>query len=128
MTDWLDNLGSYLVTQSIGTLGTDIFNNYMPATPDNCVTLYQSGGTAPDNVASWYNPGLQVRVRNTDQATGRTKAKTIIDAIHDKTFTSSTTLFEYVRALNDPYCLGLDANKRWEWTINFEITYSEVAI
>jgi len=37
----LMEIGAYLATKSIGTVGTDIFLGWMPDQPDNCIALFE---------------------------------------------------------------------------------------
>lgn len=45
----LDELASYMQTNGIGTLGTDLFAGQLPESPDACVALYEYGGLAPEH-------------------------------------------------------------------------------
>ena len=40
MATILEAIGDYLVTNSYGTLGTNIFLGTLPETPDACVAVY----------------------------------------------------------------------------------------
>jgi len=78
----LKEIGTYLATKSIGTVGTDIFLGLMPDQPDNCIALFEYAGSPPDLHWNGEYPGLQVRVRNKSYAAARTKIGKIMDELH----------------------------------------------
>ena len=47
MATILESIGDYLVTNSYGTLGTNIFLQVMPETPDACIAVYENSGSSP---------------------------------------------------------------------------------
>ena len=69
----LNDIGTYLQYQGIGTLGADLFLGLMPDQPDNCIALFEYAGSPPDLHWNGEYPGLQVRVRNKSYAAARTK-------------------------------------------------------
>lgn len=46
----LDALATYLQTQGLGTVATNIFLSRMPENPAVCITLYESQGVGPTHV------------------------------------------------------------------------------
>jgi len=118
----LEDVGGYLQTQGVGTIGTDIFYGFMPDASDNCITLFEYAGSPPDLHWGGEYPGLQVRVRNKSYATGRTKIEQVKNALHGLAETTlGATRYLLVRANQSPQSLGRDANGRTEWVINFTI-------
>ena len=69
----LTEIGAYLATQNIGTVGTDIFLGLMPDQPDNCIALFEYAGSPPDLHWEGEYPRLQVRVRDKSYAAARAK-------------------------------------------------------
>lgn len=47
MATILESIGDYLVTNSHGTLGTNLFLATMPESPDVCTTVYENAGSPP---------------------------------------------------------------------------------
>ena len=80
------DIAKFLETQAIGTVGTDIFVGLMPDSPSNCIAVYQYAGQKPQLGLDLEEQGLQVRVRNSSWATAMTKAKSIYDLLHEKTW------------------------------------------
>jgi len=118
----LREIGAYLATKSIGTVGTDIFLGLMPDQPDNCIALFEYAGSPPDLHWNGEYPGLQVRVRNKSYAAARTKigeAMTALHGLHEQTL--SGTRYLLIKARGSPEVLKRDANNRVELFVNFEI-------
>ena len=82
----ITEIGAYLATKSIGTVGTDIFLGLMPDQPDNCIALFEYAGGPPDLHWAGEYPGLQVRVRNKGYAAARTKIGEVMDKLHGLQF------------------------------------------
>ncbi|MBA1336730.1 MAG: hypothetical protein HPY66_3165 [Firmicutes bacterium] len=118
----LNEIGSYLQAQGVGTLGSDIILGLMPDQPDNCIALFEYAGSPPDLHWSGEYPGLQVRVRNKSYAAGRVKIGEIINLLHGLHETQlSGTRYLLVKARGSPEVLKRDASNRTEWFVNFEI-------
>lgn len=118
----LREIGAYLATKSIGTVGTDIFLGLMPDQPDNCIALFEYAGSPPDLHWNGEYPGLQVRVRNKSYAAARTKigeAMTALHGLHEQTL--SGTRYLLVKARGSPEVLKRDNSNRVELFVNFEI-------
>jgi hypothetical protein len=118
----LNEIGTYLQSQGIGTLGTNLFLGLMPDQPDNCIALFEYAGSPPDLHWNGEYPGLQVRVRNKSYATARTKIQEIYEelhGLHDQML--SGTRYLLIKARGSPEILKRDENNRVELFINFEI-------
>ena len=118
----LREIGAYLATKSIGTVGTDIFLGLMPDQPDNCIALFEYAGSPPDLHWNGEYPGLQVRVRNKSYAAARTKigeAMTALHGLHEQTL--SGTRYLLIKARGSPEVLKRDNSNRVELFVNFEI-------
>jgi hypothetical protein len=84
MATILESVGDYLVSNSQGTLGTDLFLGTLPESPDACVAVYENSGTPPSftmgtgGIVIDY-PMLQVicRAGREDYPTARDKAESI---------------------------------------------------
>ena len=118
----LREIGVYLQSQGIGTLGANLFLGLMPDQPDNCIALFGYAGSPPDLHWSGEYPGLQVRVRNKSYAAARTKigeAMTALHGLHEQTL--SGTRYLLIKARGSPEVLKRDNNNRVELFVNFEI-------
>jgi len=118
----LNDIGTYLQSQGIGTLGIDLFLGLMPDQPDNSIALFEYAGSPPDLHWNGEYPGLQVRVRNKSYAAGRAKIDEVRKALHGLHETElSGTRYLLIKARGSPEILKRDNNNRTEWFINFEI-------
>jgi hypothetical protein len=76
------DIATILNGDGVGTLGTDIFASKEPDSPDNCITIYNTGGL-PDECLSVTSDDemctFQVRVRNNSYVNGYV----VMDAIRD---------------------------------------------
>ncbi len=124
----LEALGDYLQTNSIGTLGTNLFLGKMPDSPDYCVCLYEYEGMAPmqsfgGNPYDVDMPRIQIVVRGArdDYPTARDGAKSIKDILSDITdVTLSSTKVLRVASLGSTIPLGLDDKDRPRIAANFQ--------
>ena len=123
----LKEIGAYLQSQGIGTLGTDLFLGLMPDQPDNCIALFEYAGSPPDLHWNGEYPGLQVRVRNKSYAAARTKIEETMKKLHGlHEQILSGTRYLLIKARGSPEILKRDANNRVELFVNFEIMREEV--
>jgi len=111
------------LTADIRTLLTTVSNVYigsMPATPDNAVCIYNTGGYARSLSGTFLEePTFQIKVRNTSYSTGETLCNTIKDLLHGKT----STKILMIEQQGDILDIGRDANSRPEFTMNFRVYY-----
>lgn len=123
---WIDDIGAYLQTNSIGTLATDIFYQGFSENSPNCIALLTAPGLPEkytlrkDQVLK--RPELDIRVRNVDDTTADSKATdiyTLLNLISNKTF--GNTRFKKIKALSDPFFLEQDENNRFIYAINFQL-------
>ncbi len=118
----LKEIGTYLQSQGIGTLGDNLFLGQMPDQPDNCIALFEYAGSPPDLHWAGEYPGLQVRVRNKSYAAARAKIGEIakeLHGLHEQML--SGTRYLLIKARGSPEILKRDANNRVELVLNFEI-------
>lgn len=120
----LDEIGARLQSQSLGTVGTDIFLGRLPETPDNGIAIISYPGSEPlhtfgtDNWAG--RPRFQVKVRNTSFAAAETKAGQCVTALSFVEVVISGTRYLRCSALQDPFQLSHDQNERAVFAVNFE--------
>lgn len=107
------------LTSEIKTLLTSVTGVYigqMPASPDNAVCIYNTGGYRRSLSGTMVEePTFMIKVRNTSYATGETLCNTIKDLLHGKT-TTSVLMIEQQGDIQD---IGRDTNNRQEFTMNF---------
>jgi hypothetical protein len=108
----------------IGTFGTNIFVSEEPKNPNDCVTIYDTGGSGDAAFADieLYQPTIQVRVRNKTYPLAYAKQEQIRDAlIIPITFTINSAVYLGIWLQSDIISLGRDDNNRYILTANYRI-------
>lgn len=74
-------IAQILQNEGVGTFATDIFVSQEPGNPDNCITLYNTGGLPDGCLSRTERSGeihtFQVRVRNNDYLTAHAKMEAV---------------------------------------------------
>jgi hypothetical protein len=128
----LDEIGGFLQTNNVGTLGSTLFLGLMPDQPDDCVSLFEYAGNPPDLHWNGEYPSLQVRARSKDYISARSKLEDVINLLHklcdqklppsDESVNSGCgTRYLLIKARGSPEILKRDSNGRVELFVNFEI-------
>ena len=114
-----------IADSSLGLVfGTDLFCFKQPDEPDQCVTLYDTGGFAPNPSYRYDRPTIQVRVRG-DQNGYRAAydlandIKETLRAIHNETINSTRYIGIWIQS--DIFSNGYDEKNRPELTFNVRI-------
>lgn len=120
-------MGDYLVTNSYGTLGTNIFLGTMPETPDTCVAVYESAGSPPRFTMGSGgividSPMIQVlcRAGREDYPTARDKAENIRNTLASVLeSTISSVHIMRIEPMGGVNPLGVDGKYRPLVSVNF---------
>ena len=118
----LDDIGTELTTAGVvgGATGWTLAKAFEPPTPDQVVTLYETGGGLPDQTdgTKYDLPTFQVRVRGDEfgYEDARTKMGDVFDALNDATISGYVFVFA---AQSGPISLGHDGATRPLLTLNF---------
>lgn len=118
----IEEIANYLVNLGMGTMGSNIFLGHLPPSPDNAITVLDTGGVEPDRELPIDNPTFQVIVRNTDYETGYNNLLAIKEALHKKAnwqIYENGKYYYYIFALSNGGHIGRDDNGRDEFSINF---------
>lgn len=118
----IDDIASYLQTNSIGTVGTNIFKSYLP---DNglsvAIGVFDTGGTLPDvDLLELKKRTFQIFVKSTTYSAGAQKIDDIRDLLHGKlALTVGSTHFLRIHALSEGGHIGKNEAGVHEFSINF---------
>jgi|TARA_R110002020_G_scaffold2230_4_gene10432 hypothetical protein len=122
----LTDISARLDSQGRGTRGTDIFVARSPSSPDNVIVIYEFMGQEPYNTMGpsgtapyVKRPRFQVVVRNTSYASAQTLADQVYSDLHWFKGTIGSTSYLLIRALNQPFSMGEDENKRAQLACNY---------
>ena len=123
-TPFIEELVDYLVTQSIGTKGTDLFFDHMPDVAGTIVCLYDTGGTPPPAELPQRTPTVMVQVRSAkteEYSDARLLAAKIHNLFHGMiSVTLTNNHIETARAFGLPQSIGQDKNQRHLVSANYE--------
>lgn len=104
--------------------GVDLFIGDMPETPNECVALFDTGGSET-TVGPYYRSSVQILLRG--EVGGYSE-------VHDRAFSINALLYGYsgvptssslyytgIWSLGDPFYIGVDEENRPLFSINFRI-------
>ena len=125
----LDEIGSYLASGGVGTLGTDLFLGQLPDSPDAAVVVFETGGmgsvhtmsTGPGNAIA-ERPRVQVVARAATYSAARTKAHDVfllLDGLRARTLGS--TRYLWGQGVQSPFLLERDQANRTKIACNYEL-------
>jgi hypothetical protein len=126
MTAVQETIATYLQTGAYGTLATDLFIDFMPPSPINCIAVTAYGGPPPvrgiGQTSRLYDiVRVQVKVRNSDPGT----ALANIESIYTYLEGSRPSGIIFVRAVNSRgLYLGKDSNNATTYSLNFEVLFA----
>ena len=118
------DIADYLAGLGYGTVGTDIFYGNYPASPDNCICIFQSGGQKPWPWESLEYPGITIIVRNSGPDDARTTADEIFKDLAGLThITINGRNYHGIEAQSSPADAGVDPDTvRKIFTLAFIVT------
>ena len=122
----LEDISLRLDTQGRGTRGTNLFISRSPDSPDNVVVVWEFMGQEPYNTMGpsgtapyVKRPRFQIVVRNTSYASAQTLADQIFTDLHWFSGTIDSTDYLLIRALDQPFSIGEDENRRAQLACNY---------
>lgn len=116
-----DDVRNYLIANGISA--ASIFVGHEPDEPDACVTVYDTGGEAPDPKFALDNPTVQVRTRDTSYMDAYWKARSIQDILLGcgQFSGNESNLYVGVTANTGIIVLERDSQNRTICVINFNV-------
>ena len=125
--DIVEMIESYGESSGIDlTYGTNLFIGKEPATPKECVTVFDYGGFPPeltfDGASGYEFPSVQIRLRGTKYTTGWNLINSIKDALHGQSHTTvNSTLYTVINCSSGPALLDWDDNGLPRFVCSFNI-------
>lgn len=130
MAEVADVLATYLQAQGLGTIGTDIYIDWMPDSADALISVYRLPGVGPSYFMDTSHPVNQSRVQvftrgvPADYQTPRTKAGQVAALFHPLVgVTLSGMRFLACSATDDPHLVERDSKERCLFTQFWEVTH-----
>lgn len=104
------------------TFGTDMFVGAMPDTPDECISIIDTGGQEPDK-GPYEKATVQIMVRAGvgEYLVGYALAKAVQGALHEYYGQPDSSSFYYtgIWTTGEPFYLGTDTRGRSLFSLNF---------
>lgn len=127
---WLEDIGNYLHTQNVGTVGTDIFYNGFHVGATNCITLLDQPGRGENVTLSkdmeLERPELGIRIINSSSKSAKTKAEEIYNLLNLKVNTViGSTHFKRIEAISPPFLVSNSLTEGTIYSINFLLQISK---
>lgn len=112
------------------TFATDVFVGSEPASPENCVTIFDTPGFPPQLTfkkgENYFYPSIQIRVRNKIYIGGWALINEIKEFLHGRgPETINGTLYTAMICSGEPALLDWDDNERARFVVNFELQRRE---
>ena len=125
-----DVLATHLQTQAVGALGTSLFIDYMPDSPDAQVAVFELAGLGPSYVLDKGEPLVQTRVQvfargaARDYQGPRQKATDVAAALRPIMGTTLSGLrIVEMSATDNPHLHERDGKERVVFTQFWEVTH-----
>lgn len=108
------------------TFATDLFVGKEPSSPDNCVTIFDTPGGAPqltlNKTEKYFYQSIQIRVRNNSYLQAFSLAEQIEEELQGLAHeTVNGTYYSLIQTMGSPFLLDWDKNNRVRVVINFNI-------
>ncbi len=122
MSDSATDIADYLDQLALGTIGADLFAHNEPPMPNDCVTVYNTGGFAGDYEIDFFRPTIQIRTRNVDPRAGFNRLTEIaLSLSFPISFEVNGTRYIGVSPVGDMEPIGQDDRNRFITVQNFQI-------
>ena len=118
----ISEVATYLQSQGLGTVGTNIFYSYMPDSVAPCIGVFDTGGAEPDRYIPTKEPTFQIFIRSTSYAEGKAKLDSVRSALHQQKNTllsSGEIYFYFIFAISEGGHLGRNPAGQDEFSMNF---------
>lgn len=111
---------------AIATFGQDLFVGGLPATPDDCISLFEYGGEPPERVKARASPVMeyprfQVLVRARRYPDARELAEEVYQTLEGFSGLVGQTSYAWIRSLQSPFFLDRDEGGRTRIACNYRV-------
>lgn len=124
LPDYIKDIADFLQSNSIGTLGTDVFIGGFD-TPPNCVSVNAVTGSGQQTSLGGdvlYQPELNIGVRDRSGRAAELKARSIHTLLNLQTNRMiGSTRFQRIEAIADPLFVSKSEQEGTIYSINFHL-------
>lgn len=124
MGDLLEQIINYIIAGNLATAkDVDIFKDYSPDEPGNCIIVYEYTGSRPAHMTDMSVRSIQIVCRNTKAVNAKSLAWQVYKLLYkeDKFITFGTRKC-LIALRNTPVKTGVDEKNRLLWAFNVAIT------
>jgi hypothetical protein len=124
MNDLLLDVINYIIAQGCATKkDVDIFKDYSPDSPDECVIIYEYNGSAPAPFTEVSVRSIQIVVRGFKSQACKALSWKIFKTLHPENKMMNIGTRKCIIAnRNTPGKIGVDENRRYLYAFNLGIT------
>ena len=127
-----EDIKNFLVNAGLGlTFASNLFIGKEPATPDNCVTIFDTPGASPevfyDKTQNLDYPAIQIRVRNKSYIAGWNLINNIKEVLHNIGNTIiGDSEYLLIQCSQEPALLEWDDSNRVKLVISFDLIRTKI--
>lgn len=124
MGDLLDDIIQYIIANSLANKkDSDIFKDYSPKEPDNCIIVYEYAGSSPAPFTDISVRSIQIVCRAKDNKIAKPKCWSIYKLFHKEDLMIQLNARKCIIEMrNTPIKIGVDEQNRNLWAFNFALT------
>ena len=126
MAELTRDVATYCVSLGLVTgIGEDIFLDFLPASPDDVVSVNEYAGPTPPRGIKTLDRNIQIRIRSQNYALARQRAWAFFNALdnpEDPILNYTADRWSVTWAKQTPASIGRDESGRSEFTFNLGIT------
>ena len=125
----IEDLAVYVQTGGHGTIGTDLFRDHLPESPDACIAILSAPGGPSEwafgsEALKWERPNVSIWIRKArfEKDLCRTFANTVYRYVgRIQAETINGTVYHFAHMLGAPFWLKDDQNERPIFIMNVEL-------
>lgn len=117
----INDIADYICANISGqTKGENVYKAFQPDTPDDCITIIDTGGALPNRYIPTADPSFQVLVRASEYGDAQSLVDSLVDLLHQKVGSTIGSHYYYsIFLLGEPGYIGRDDKDRYEFSMNF---------
>jgi hypothetical protein len=125
-----DSIAKYLQSLNVGKINKDIFIDFQPDEPDDCITIYNSSAPVLEesNGLNIDNAGIQILIRDNNYNNAKLKAQNIYSYLVALSGDIEGSLITFIEIETYPQSLGKDEKSRNEFSMYFNVRYENLTL